>query len=390
MKTKQSTKHALWASVTAIALCMVMLVGTTFAWFTDTASTGVNRIEAGNLKIKLMYSKDMTSWVEATADTPLFDDNALWEPGYTQIAYLKVVNTGSLALKYDVTTNSYDKERGKNAAGNLFYIDQYLKVVLAETETAFENRSAAIAAISGSEKFMAKELRISKDWTVLEAGAESQPFAVVVYMPTTVGNEANNVQSWRHPSLKGFGLVVNATQATVESDSFNNTYDENAPTITTTISFSSGTHKVTENMQANGSFGAVQAEGTAVFTINADVYAVYANKAAMAVEAGGTSTVTINGGDFRQVGVPDGEPCDLIYATEKATIIINDGTFKATTPANTLNVLDANRGTAKIIVNGGRFYKYDPSNPTLGDNEIFLGDDCTVSQDGDWYVVTKS
>ena len=389
MKTKQTTKHALWASVTAIALCMAMLVGTTFAWFTDTASTGVNRIEAGNLKIKLKYSKDMREWKDATADTPLFDDNALWEPGYTQIAYLKVVNTGSLALKYDVTTNSYDKERGKNAAGNLFYIDQYLKVGLAETETAFENRSAAIAAISGSEKSMAKELRISKDWTVLEAGAESKPFAVVVYMPTTVGNEANNVQSWRHPSLKGFGLVVNATQATVESDSFNNTYDEKAPTITTTISFSSGMHEVTENMQANGSFGAVQAEGTAVFTINADVYAVYANNAAMAVEAGGTSTITINGGDFRQVGVPDGEPCDLIYATDKSTIVINDGTFKATIPANTLNVLDANRGTAKIIVNGGRFYKYDPSNPTLGDNEIFLGAGCKVTQDGDWFVVSQ-
>ncbi len=389
MKTKQATKHALWASVTAIALCMAMLVGTTFAWFTDTASTGVNRIEAGNLKIKLMYSADMKEWKEATADTPLFDDNALWEPGYTQIAYLKVVNAGSLALKYDVTTNSYEKERGKNAAGDLFYIDQYLKVGLAETETAFENRSAAIAAISGNEKSMAKELRISKDWTVLEAGAESKPFAVVVYMPTTVGNEANNVQSWRHPSLKGFGLVVNATQATVESDSFNNTYDENAPTITTTISFSSGTHEVTENMQANGSFGAVQAEGTAQITVNADVYAVYANKAAMAVEAGGTSTITINGGDFRQVGVPDGEPCDLIYATEKATIIINDGTFIATVPANTLNVLDANRGTAKIIVNGGRFYKYDPSNPTLGDNEIFLGAGCKVTQDGDWFVVSK-
>ena len=387
MKTKQTTKHALWASVTAIALCMVMLVGTTFAWFTDTASTGVNRIEAGNLKIKLMYSKDMTSWVEATADTPLFDDNALWEPGYTQIAYLKVVNTGSLALKYDVTTNSYDKERGKNAAGNLFYIDQYLKVGLAETETAFKNRSAAIAAISGSEKSMAKELRISKDWAVLEAGAESKPFAVVVYMPTTVGNEANNVQSWRHPSLKGFGLVVNATQATVESDSFGKTYDEKAPTTITNVSFSSGTHEITENVQGNGSFGAVQAEGTAQITVNADVYAVYANKAAMAVEAGGTSTITINGGDFRQVGVPDGEPCDLIYATDKSTIVINDGTFKATTPANTLNVLDENRGTAKIIVNGGRFYKYDPSHPTLGDNEIFLGEGCAVTQEGDWYKV---
>ena len=390
MKTKQTTKHALWASVTAIALCMVMLVGTTFAWFTDTASTGVNKIQAGTLDVKLMYSADnMATWNEATTETKLFDDNARWEPGYTQVAYLKVVNAGNLALKYNVTTNNYDKERGKNAAGDLFYLDKYLKVGLTETQTPFDSRSAAITAISSSEKPMGKELCISDGWTTLEAGKESKPFAVVVYMPTTVGNEANNVQSWRHPSLKGFGLVVNATQATVESDSFNNTYDENAPTITTTISFSSGTHEVTENMQANGSFGAVQAEGTAQITVNADVYAVYANKAAMAVEAGGTSTITINGGDFRQVGVPDGEPCDLIYATEKATIIINDGTFKATTPANTLNVLDANRGTAKIIVNGGRFYKYDPSNPTLGDNEIFLGEGCTVTQDGDWFVVSK-
>ena len=389
MKTKQTTKHALWASVTAIALCMVMLVGTTFAWFTDTASTGINKIQAGNLDVELMYSQDMMEWKKATSDTQLFDDNALWEPGYTQIAYLKVVNAGNLALKYNVTTNNYDQERGKNAAGALFYLDKYLKVGLTETQTLFDSRSAAITAISSSEKPMGKELCISDGWTTLEAGKESKPFAVVVYMPTTVGNEANNVQSWRHPSLKGFGLVVNATQATVESDSFGKTYDEKAPTTITNVSFSSGTHEITENVQGNGSFGAVQAEGTAVFTIKADVYAVYANNAAMAVEAGGTSTITINGGDFRQVGVPDGEPCDLIYATDKSTIVINDGTFKATTPANTLNVLDANRGTAKIIVNGGRFYKYDPSHPTLGDNEISLGEGCHVTQDGDWFVVTK-
>ena len=135
MKTKQTTKHALWASVTAIALCMVMLVGTTFAWFTDTASTGVNKIQAGTLDVKLMYSADnMATWNEATTETKLFDDNALWEPGYTQVAYLKVVNAGNLALKYNVTTNNYDKERGKNAAGDLFYLDKYLKVGLTETQ----------------------------------------------------------------------------------------------------------------------------------------------------------------------------------------------------------------------------------------------------------------
>ena len=389
MNNKKATKRALLTSVMALVMCVVMLVGTTFAWFTDTASTGVNKIQAGNLDVKLMYSTDMQTWTEATEQTKLFDDNALWEPGYTQVVYLKVVNAGNLALKYEVSTNSYDMERGKNAAGELFYIDKFLRIGTATIENAFNGRSDAIAAIAGSEKNMGKEMQISDDWAVLDPKAESKPFAVVIYMPTTVGNEANNVQSWRHPSLKGFGLVVNATQATVESDSFDTTYDEKASTIITTVNASSGTHEVKENVQANGSFGAVQAEGTAKFTIDADVYAIYAQNAAMAVEAGGTSTVTINGGDFRQVGVPEGEPCDLIYATDKATITINGGTFKATVPANTLNVLDADRGNAKITVNGGRFYKYDPSHPTLGDNEIFLGEGCTVTQDGDWFVVSK-
>ena len=387
MNNKKATKRALLTSVMALVMCVVMLVGTTFAWFTDTASTGVNKIQAGNLDVKLMYSKDMVEWKEATDQTKLFDDNALWEPGYTQVVYLKVVNAGNLALKYEVSTNSYDMERGKNAAGELFYIDKFLRIGTATTANAFAKRSDAIAAIAESEKAMGKEIQISDGWTVLNPNAESIPFAVVVYMPTTVGNEANNVQSWRHPSLKGFGLVVNATQATVESDSFGTTYDEKASTIITTVNASSGTHEVKENVQANGSFGAVQAEGTAKFTIDADVYAIYAKNAAMAVEAGGTSTVTINGGDFRQVGVPEGEPCDLIYATDKATITINGGTFKATVPANTLNVLDANRGNAKIIVKGGSFYKYDPSNPTMGANEVFVADGYKVVQNGDWYNV---
>ena len=387
MNNKKATKRALLTSVMALVMCVVMLVGTTFAWFTDTASTGVNKIQSGNLDVKLMYSTDMQTWKEATDQTKLFNDNALWEPGHTQVVYLKVVNAGNLALKYEVSTNSYDMERGKNAAGELFYIDKFLRIGTATTENAFNGRSDAIAAIAEGEKAMGKEIQISDGWTVLNPNAESSPFAVVVYMPTTVGNEANNVQSWRRPSLKGFGLVVNATQATMESDSFDNTYDEKASTIITTVNASSGTHEVKENVQANGSFGAVQAEGTAKFTIDADVYAIYAKNAAMAVEAGGTSTVTINGGDFRQVGVPEGEPCDLIYATEKATITINGGTFKATVPANTLNVLDADRGNAKITVKGGSFYKYDPSHPTLGDNEVVVAAGYHVVRDGDWYKV---
>ena len=96
------------------------------------------------------------------------------------------------------------------------------------------------------------------------------------------------------------------------------------------------------------------------------------------------------GGDFRQVGVPADDPiCDLIYATDKATIEIQGGTFKAVTPANTLNVIDSARGVAKIIVSGGSFYKYDPSHPAMGENEVFVADGYHVVQNGDWYTVVK-
>ena len=105
----------------------------------------------------------------------------------------------------------------------------------------------------------------------------------------------------------------------------------------------------------------------------------------MAVSAAGNSKVVINDGDFRQVGVPADDPCDLIYADGSATIEINGGTFKATQPERTLNCKDGSN--AKITVKGGSFYKYDPSNPTLGDNEVVVAAGYHVEQNGDWYKV---
>ena len=105
----------------------------------------------------------------------------------------------------------------------------------------------------------------------------------------------------------------------------------------------------------------------------------------MAVSAAGNSTVTINGGNFRQVGVPADDPCDLIYADGSAQIEINGGTFRATQPERTLNCKDGSN--AKITVKGGSFYKYDPSHPTLGDNEVVVAAGYHVEKSGDWYRV---
>ena len=393
MTSSKSTKRALISSTLALLMCVAMLIGTTFAWFTDTASTAVNKIQAGNLDVQLEYSKDLTKWKKVTDTTKVFEDSTVWEPGRTEVVYLRVTNAGTLALKYTLGIYNLYNSTGKNVLGNKYSLSDYVKLGVAEVDAAYADRAAAISAVQDS----AKTLNSIGDTGVVGADLATNTtkvYAMVLYMPTEVGNEANPKNNDPYWAAKvSFGISVSATQAMSESDSFDNTYDEDAAAILSAISFSSGKHEITQNMQASGRFGAVQAERTAQFTINADVYAVYtkdstsgATGGAMAVSADGDSKVIINGGDFRQVGVPADDPiCDLIYALGNAQIEINGGTFKAVTPANTLNCKDGSN--AKITVKGGSFYMYDPSHPTMGANEVVVAAGYHVEHSGDWYNV---
>ena len=385
MNNKKATKRALLTSVMALVMCVVMLVGTTFAWFTDTASTGVNKIQSGNLDVKLMYSTDMVNWKEATEQTKLFSDNALWEPGYTQVVYLKVVNAGNLALKYEAGfSKNYTSNRGKNVNGDWYRVDNYLKIGTAETETKFASREAVWAAIAATEKTLAKDVMLTNDWVTLKAREESKPFAVAIYMPTSVGNEAN-ASRLRPSSVSGLGIEVRATQATVENDSFGTDYDANAATVLKRVEYTDGEHTVTGNIQANGTSGAIHGTGTAKITVDATtVYGTYVSNYAMAVCASSRSEIIIKGGDFANQA-PAGSALSLIYAEDSAKITIEGGTFKCVSPAWTLNCNDSDPAT--ITVKGGSFYKFDPSNVTVGEGEIIVADGYKVVQNGDWYNV---
>ena len=382
---QKATKRALLTSIMALVMCVVMLVGTTFAWFTDTASTGVNKIQAGNLDVKLMYSTDMQTWTEATEQTKLFDDNALWEPGYTQVVYLKVVNAGNLALKYEAGfSKNYTSNRGKNVNGDWYRVDNYLKIGTAETTTKFENREAVWAAIAATEKTLAKDVMLTDGWITLKAGEESEPFAVAIYMPTSVGNEAN-ASRHRPSSVSGLGIEVRATQATVENDSFGTDYDANAATVLNRVEYTDGEHTVTGNIQANGTAGAIHGTGTAKITVDATtVYGTYVSDSAMAVYATEGSEIIIKGGEFANQA-PAGSELSLIYAAGSAKITIEGGTFKCVSPAWTLNCKDGSN--AKITVKGGTFYQFDPSNANTGAGEIVVPDSYKVVQNGDWYTV---
>ena len=220
--SKNNTKRSLLASVFALVLCVAMLVGSTFAWFTDTATTGVNKITSGKLDVKLSYL-DGNEWKEVTKETRLFDESALWEPGHTEVAYLKVENAGNLALKYQLSVNVANEKSGVNVNGDKFNLSDYIKmgVVESDKETTYATRALARAAVTDAGNIAT----YTKNGNIA-ANGDAQYVALVVYMPETVGNEANYVDD-NVPSIE-LGVTLLATQYTVESDSFGNDYDENA------------------------------------------------------------------------------------------------------------------------------------------------------------------
>ena len=219
---QKATKRALLTSVMALVMCVVMLVGTTFAWFTDTASTGVNKIQAGNLDVELlMYKNSTDGYVNISNDKkPIFGSdestvaqnnnlNTLWEPGKTQVAYLAIKNEGNLALKYKVALNVTNPVDGKD----LYKVMQYAIVPDAKNDnnmvTGWTEGNSVVVGLQ----------EVSGE-VALDAGA-THYFALLVHMDELAGNEYKN-------GKVEFDLTVLAAQNTVESDSFGTDYDKNA------------------------------------------------------------------------------------------------------------------------------------------------------------------
>ena len=214
--TSKSTKRALITSALAILMCAAMLIGTTFAWFTDTASTGVNKIVSGNLKVdiigadsdshieKLNFTKAATTDAEAGAEI-------LWEPGCRYLTEgFRIANKGNLALKWKAQVNTGTTAANEGNFDLLDVIDFYLVTKAAdgtETETALDEFTGNLKKTETSDVYYIKGV-----------------------MQTTAGNDYQGL------TLDGISITVVATQDTVENDSFNNQYDKDAeyPILVTT------------------------------------------------------------------------------------------------------------------------------------------------------------
>ena len=242
MKTNKSTKRAFLLSVCSIMLCLVMLIGSTFAWFTDTASTGVNKIQAGNLDIEVEYrTSSEEDWKILDNATDLFGAaGTLFEPGHTRVVELRITNAGNLALKYKIGMNVVSETAGTNKAGNPYNLSDYLKV--AATGIQQYDPTDQISSLMEqlifqkgdfgmwtARDFANFELEYTSNGNVhaLQPGA-AQILGIKVYMPETVGNEANAKTPDDAASIS-FGLNILATQHTTESDSYGTQYDKDAP-----------------------------------------------------------------------------------------------------------------------------------------------------------------
>ncbi len=211
MSNKKATKRALLTSILAICLCLVMLIGSTFAWFTSTASTGVNTITSGNLAVEIM-DKEGTSKLESlnwVAKDGRAQDKILWEPGctYTLTPFV-VKNTGSLALKYKLVITGLD--------GN----SELLNVIKFSVKMGDAADPVDLENFEG--RLIAANTVVGEDETLQALKTTSELITVSATMDPLAGNDYMN------KTLNGVKIEVYATQDTVEYDSTGNQYDAGA------------------------------------------------------------------------------------------------------------------------------------------------------------------
>ena len=228
MKLK-SKKSALLMSFTSLLICFAMLVGSTFAWFTDTATTGVNKIVAGKLDVELlMYngteyaniSKEPAPIFGSETSTVAQNNNldTLWEPGKTQVAYLAIKNEGNLDLKYQVALNVTNPADGKD----LYQVMQYAIAPDAKgTDSVLPEWTMGKSVIPGAQTVSGTNTTGADPAGVKLLHGETHYFALLVHMDGNAGNKYQN-------GKVEFDLTVYAAQLNSESDSFNNEYDKNA------------------------------------------------------------------------------------------------------------------------------------------------------------------
>ena len=227
MTKQKTTKRALLMSALSLLLCVSMLVGSTFAWFTDSVTSTGNKIVAGTLEVDLLMGTAVNTYTSiADKDAAIFGANSLlaqnnpadtlWEPGKTQVVYLAVENKGNLDLKYNIALNVTD--------GGLIGSLEYAIVDGAKYGDITATSWADVKAINGVQTgdVVAGNMVAASNGAI-KANEDIEYFALAVHMK----EDADNQYQGKDVTVD---ITVLATQLASESDSFDNQYDANLET----------------------------------------------------------------------------------------------------------------------------------------------------------------
>ena len=231
-----------WLVAALLVTIIGSLTGGTVAWFTDNVESTGNVIEAGTLNIDLLLKRD-GAWIslEEKADTKVFDYK-LWEPGYTQVETLTIINKGNLALEYVLNVTAANADSFTAEDGSTKTLANAIDVYMAfgeKTPSSFSEiteangwwKAGTLSSLIADEKGFTQGVMLPSgaqagvaDGTVIQSGLMqgSCTCTIALHMQEEAGNEYQGL------SLGDLGFVLKAKQAMYEEDSFDEKYDENA------------------------------------------------------------------------------------------------------------------------------------------------------------------
>ncbi len=332
MTTKKQTLRALLLSTLSLVLCLSMLVGSTFAWFTDTATVGVNQIQAGTLNIELVDPESGESMEGETLGWVSKDDDVIrWEPGCTFVSEaVRLVNKSDLSIEFMVEV------------GGIKGDEKLLEVIdfkIVQKDDIVENDPWSSPAFGETTSVL-------YSWSHgtlvngYEDGMELTDLVVIAHMDEGAGNDYQGL------TLDSVGITVKAKQTVDEFDSYTNEYDANAVypvTEAADLEAALADPTVTEIIIGGGNFDSTVnvPSGKTLSSENGTFIPDDDYSSAVDVQSG--ANIILNGGTFMSSGQ------QIINSQHQdSTVVINGGTYKGA-------CLIWNGGSSEVIVNGGEF-----------------------------------
>lgn len=288
-----------------------MFIGTTYAWFNVSVSSGINRIVAGNLDVRLSYrnaAMEAFSTVEEDTETLFVDGSGgelLWEPGTVAFTYLKVENVGNLAFKYQLAISFRDEVQGDDGAALSFVLEgAILEIDESEVGTYTREKAleAAKAAGAGSIRYCAKRgallpLTDGEEETAPSEGVAGEAYYVmIVYLPSDLEMEVDGMLYNRSDVVlkTNLGVSLVATQDSFESDGFGTDYDEDTALPEINFTLMKGTDL---NLAIRKAVGAVEDVSLKCESVNSITFCEYDER--LGAWADGTPVGATGGDNIR-------------------------------------------------------------------------------------------